>query len=201
MIPTKLLILVATYAALFCFTPILGAKVVSLGWGIQMLGGTIAGTLAAGFLDTIHQVYGTDTAKKSLIAAVTARVMVWAAVLIVVLLPAASVHPGFYAVLKISFRVFIAGEIAQFVSNYFFDIPIFKWVRAKLNGRGGFAGAYNLSNLVSVGFSNVIFTTVAMYGVKPVLPIIAGGLMVKMGGSFLLTPLFALLVKWATPKE
>lgn len=188
--------IIALNIALFVMVPVLGNKILDL-WGVTVMGGTIAMTFSNGLVDVINNAHGLQVARRVVLAGAIVRALVWLIVLVIVLLPAQSQTPGFDKVASGAFRLLLAGEVSHIVGQYFIDAPIFDWVRRKM--KAGFWLRYNVSNFISYTLGNTVFVLLALAGTgKPIMSVILGTAVWRFLASAAITPIFALLSRFAT---
>lgn len=140
--------------------PILSNKILTLG-GFTLPGGMlIAVVLMYGLIDLMNYRYGQQEARKMLIQALVVRLFLYLAVVPIILtLPGTAKVIGFASILAQSFKLMIAGEISVFVSQYFFDVPIFNYFK-----RFPFVTRVMASDLVSQALQTVGFVLIGFMG-------------------------------------
>jgi hypothetical protein len=139
-----------------------------------------------------RQVIGTAFCA-NLLLAVYAQLTVW--------WPAPAFFDGQAAVVRVlgaTPRIVAASLIAYLVASLA-DAELFAWWRARI---GGYRWMRVLvSNTLSTGVDSVIFVTLAFAGVLPVLPLIVGQYVVKMGVTVVSLPLiYVIRATPATPR-
>lgn len=159
---------VAAYVAAFLVAPYLSQWVVGPEWLAVSLGMPVA-VVGYGLRDVLHEAFGQERADRATTVAFLVRAIVWSVLFML----------GFA---QDSFRLLIAGEIQLIVSQLWVDSAVYERLRGL-----SFARRYNLSNLVGITMSLVIFVIVGFWGVRPVAGLIAGGLMMRIALSAALT--------------
>ena len=188
----RLTLFSAGYVSLFVLSPVLSNRIVDL-FGFKVIVGSIAVTFAYGILDVINNGWGKDAARQVIVASVFVRMFIIGFVLLTFLLPTSSEEMGYRKIMGLSFRIYAAGEIGTFVSQYFIDVPIFH--RLKECG-GAFWIRYNLSTILSQGVSIFLMVGIAFVGTdKPVVQIMFGQFVFRMFTAIILTPVFSLMAR------
>jgi uncharacterized integral membrane protein (TIGR00697 family) len=91
-------------------------------------------------------------------------------------------------------RVFMAAMVSYTISQAA-DLTVFSWVRRR-TGTKYLWLRNNLSTICGGGMDAIVFTTLAFYGVFPILPIIVAAFTVRILASLLDTPLVYVCVWW-----
>lgn len=140
--------------------PILSNKILALGSFTLPGGMLIAVVLMYGLIDLMNYRYGQQEARKMLVQALVVRLFLYLAIVPVILaLPGTAKAVGFTSILAQSFKLMIAGEISVFVSQYFFDVPIFNYFK-----RFPFVARVMASDLVSQALQTVGFVLIGFMG-------------------------------------
>lgn len=170
-------LLACTQTLLFLAAPYLSQWVVGSGWLAISLGMPLA-VVGYGLRDVIHEAYGKSRASQAVLLAFATRAIVWSTLFMA----------GFG---QESFRLLLAGELQLVVSQLWVDSAIYE----RLRGRS-FARRYNLSNLVGVTLSLIIFVLAGFWGTgKPVAGLIVGGLALRLALAAAMTMPMARLAR------
>lgn len=192
----KYTVLASLYSSIFILAPILSNRIVEI-FGFRVVLGAVAMTLALGLLDVINNDYGIKKAKTVILASLINRAVLYGLVGLLLLLPVVRETPGYMDIVKQSFRILVAGEIAIFLSQYFIDVHIFDFFK-RLFKEKWFVIRYNVSNIVSQTLSTSLFMTLAFYGAThlhvPLPSLIIGGVTLRLMMSIILTPMMRLLI-------
>ena len=192
-------ILKTLYVSLSILAPILSNRIIGL-FGLPILMASFSQQFNFGVLDLINYNYGAKQARIAVIATTVTRIIVWGVIGLLMLLPTFSETKGFNIFIGEAFRFTIAGLITTLVSQYFVDIPIFDWVKRKLNS--GFALRYNISNFFSSMLTVILFHLIAFVGTdKPILNMILMSYGIQTIILISLTPLWSGINKLIQIKE
>ena len=174
-----MLLLVALHAALFIVAPLLSTHVWTLG-PVAIMAGMPLAIVAYGLRDVVQERSGRERAREMVLVAIAVRLLVWP------ILFAAGFHE--------EARIAVAGEAQLLVGQWFVATRVFSWARA----RSGFGLAYNVTAVVSEAVSLAVFVVIANAGTaRPILSVIAGGLLLRWVLSLALTPAFWGLARWS----
>lgn len=190
-----LILLISAFTGSLVISQVLASKIVLLG-GLVVPAGVLAYSITFVATDVISEIWGKDVAKRvvwgGFISVLISLLLIKGALL----LPAASFWPheqAFNTILSSTPRIILASFIAYLVSQAH-DVWAFHFWKDRFQGRHLWL-RNNLSTIVSQVIDTVLFIGIAFYGSMPILPIIAGQLIIKWGIALLDTPLVYLLVK------
>jgi len=150
-------------------------------------------TLTFTLIDLINESMGKQGARKVILAAFIANILLAAYAQFTVLLPPASFYSGqeaYASVLGNTPRIVFASLTAYLISSLI-DAEIFAFWRSRI--RGPKWARVLVSNAVSTWVDSVVFITFAFYGVMPVWPLIKGQYVVKMAITLVSIPLIYLV--------
>ena len=153
-------------------------------------------TLTFTLIDLINESTGKQGARKVILAAFIANILLAAYAQFAVALPPASFYKGqegFAGVLGSTPRIVFASLTAYLISSLN-DAEIFAFWRARIRGPRWLR--VFVSNMLSTGVDSVIFITIAFYGLMPVWPLIKGQYVVKMAITLASLPLIYLVRSW-----
>ncbi|KUJ96516.1 MAG: hypothetical protein XD41_0497 [Desulfonauticus sp. 38_4375] len=190
-----LILLISAFTGSLVISQVLASKIVLLG-GLVVPAGVLAYSITFVATDVISEIWGKDVAKRvvwgGFISVLISLLLIKGALL----LPAAPFWPheqAFNTILSSTPRIILASFIAYLVSQAH-DVWAFHFWKDRFQGRHLWL-RNNLSTIVSQVIDTVLFIGIAFYGSMPILPIIAGQLIIKWGIALLDTPLVYLLVK------
>jgi len=189
-IPRSLFVFALLYGGMTCIAGVLGAKQVTLPFGLAVEAGIFPFLLLVVLASTVSELYGAQAANRlvryGFIPLVTAIALIW----IVIQLPTdpsmyEPAKPAFPIILGQSWRLMAAGILAYGVSQ-FLNVYIF----SKLRGTSGrwLAVRGAVSSAISQIVDTLIFITVAFYGVRPIAELMMGQALAKVVLSFVLVP-------------
>ena len=163
-------IITTLYCVMFILAPVFGNRIVSL-FGQPILMSSISMPMTLGLIDILNQNYGLSQARLAVLTAAIIRVVIWAIIGLLMLLPTFSMTENFDKIIGDSFRFLLAGWGSTIVSQYFIDIPIFAYLKKTV--KFGFGFRYNLSNIASGLILTVLFHVIAFWGTdKPIFKMI-----------------------------
>jgi uncharacterized integral membrane protein (TIGR00697 family) len=175
---------------LYAVAPILSNRIVSI-FGFKLIVGAITIDLAYGLVDVLNNCLGKPTARRAIIIAMFSRFVLWSIIGLSFLLPTFKEPQGYTKILSQGFRIFLAGELSLFLSQYLVDINLFHYFK-KFNLK--FWARYNLSNIFGQFVSTTVFVSLAYLGTGiAVMPLIVGSYVFKYCFTVLLTPVFSLV--------
>jgi uncharacterized integral membrane protein (TIGR00697 family) len=194
------IILIGLYIACELIANVTASKPVQLG-GIIVPAAIFIYALTFTLIDLINESLGKQGARKVIVAAFIANLLLAAYSHLAVILP----HPPFYSgqeafagVLGSTPRIVMASLTAYLVSA-FIDAEIFAFWRVHL--RGPKWVRVLVSNAISTWVDSVVFITLAFYGIMPVWILIKGQYIVKMAITFVSLPLIYLVRGQIKAKE
>ena len=173
----------------------LGGKIVSV-FGFTPAATVIAYSLTFICTDCISELYGKRAANKAVLAGLFAQITAMVLYVSAIHMPSASFwnnQEAFESVLGGSIRITI-GSLVAYLASQFHDVWAFHFWRNRTHARHLWL-RNNLSTMTSQLIDTVIFITIAFLGVFPVLPVILGQYVVKLGIAILDTPVVYLVVR------
>lgn len=185
-------ILIGLYIACELIANVTASKPVQLG-GLVVPSAIFIYTLTFTLIDLINESMGKEGARRVILAAFIANLLLAGYVQFAVLLPPASFYSGqdaFASVLGSTPRIVFASLTAYLISSLI-DAEIFAFWRARLRGPKWLRVL--VSNTISTWVDSVVFITFAFYGVMPIWPLIKGQYVVKMAITFVSIPLIYLV--------
>ena len=185
-------ILIGLYIACELIANVTASKPVQLG-GMVVPAAIFIYTLTFTLIDLINESFGKDGARRVILAAFLANVLLAVYTQVCVLLPGASFYKGqeaFAGVLGSTPRIVFASLTAYLISA-FLDAEIFSFWKTRV--RGPKWVRVLVSNTISTGIDSVIFITLAFYGIMPVWILIKGQYVVKMAITVGSLPLIYLI--------
>jgi len=181
-------LLIALYIACEVIANVTAYKPVSIA-GITVPAAVFIYTLTFTLIDLINERLGKHGARQVVYAGFAANVLLAAYAQFAVALPPAPFFDdsaAFSRVLGSTPRIVIASLTAHIVSSLI-DTEVFAWWRKRI---GGYKWARVLaSNSVSTLVDSIVFITMAFAGILPVLPLVTGQYVVKMGITVISLPL------------
>jgi len=185
-------ILIGLYIACELIANVTASKPVQLG-GIVVPAAIFIYTLTFTLIDLINESFGKQGARKVILAALIANLLLAAYVQLAVILPPASFYLGqeaFSGVLGSTPRIVFASLTAYLISSLI-DAEIFSFWRARVQ-RLKWTRVL-VSNTISTWVDSVIFITLAFYGIMPIWMLIKGQYIVKMAITLGSLPLIYLV--------
>jgi uncharacterized integral membrane protein (TIGR00697 family) len=185
-------ILIGLYIACELIANVTASKPVQLG-GIVVPAAIFIYTLTFTLIDLINESLGKEGARKVILTAFLANLLLAAYVQLAVMLPPAAFYSGqeaFSGVLGSTPRIVFASLTAYLISSLI-DAEIFSFWRARVQGLKW--TRVLVSNAISTWVDSVIFITLAFYGTMPVWILIKGQYVIKMAITLLSLPLIYLV--------
>jgi uncharacterized integral membrane protein (TIGR00697 family) len=182
------------YSGSLVLAAILASKIVAVG-PLVVPAGVLAYSLTFLVTDVISEIWGKERAQTVVMGGFVTLVFVFLITSISILWPPASFWPhqqAYETILGSSARIMIASLTAYLFSQYH-DVWAFHFWRG-VTGERFLWLRNNASTIVSQLLDSVVFITVAFYGVMPLMPLILGQWVVKVGIAVLDTPLVYLVV-------
>jgi queuosine precursor transporter len=185
---------IGLYIAAELIANVTAVKPIVLGrLGIIVPAGVFVYALTFTLLDLINERLGKRGARQVIGTAFCANLLLAAYAQLTVWWPAPAFFDGQAAVVRVlgaTPRIVAASLIAYLVASLV-DAEVFAWWRARV---GGYRWARVLvSNALSTGLDSVVFVTLAFAGVLPVLPLVVGQYLVKMGVTVVSLPLIYMI--------
>jgi uncharacterized integral membrane protein (TIGR00697 family) len=174
------ILLIALYVACELIANTTASKIVALPGQIYVPAAVFIYALTFTLIDLVNERLGADGARRVVISAFAANLLLAGYVQFARILPPAPFYTGqeaFAAALGSTPRIVAASLIAYLISSLL-DVQVFAWWRERI-GRYRWARVL-VSNAVSTLVDSAVFVTIAFIGVQPVLPIIGGQYLVKM---------------------
>ena len=194
----KLTILASLYAALFVIAPVISNRIVDI-FGAKVLLGSLLLIVALGLLDVINNDFGLQKARDVIVAGLVTRLVVWALVSALFLLPVLSEPVGFRAMVASSLTLLLAGEVSIFVSQYFVDVRVFDYLKTRYRS---FIVRYNVSNLISYTLGLLVFLLLAFWDKDvDIVGLFFGQLGLRLVLQFALAPVFWILSPLSSSAE
>jgi len=185
-------ILIGLYIACELIANVTASKPVQLG-GIVVPAAIFIYTLTFTLIDLINESMGKEGARKVILTALLANLLLAAYAQLAVMLPPATFYSGqeaFSGVLGSTPRIVFASLTAYLISSLI-DAEIFSFWRARVQ-RLRWTRVL-VSNAISTWVDSVIFITLAFYGTMPVWTLIKGQYVIKMAITLLSLPLIYLV--------
>ena len=185
-------ILIGLYVACELIANVTASKPVQLG-GMVAPAAIFIYTLTFTLIDLINESMGKEGARKVILTAFLANLLLAAYVQLAVMLPPAAFYSGqeaFSGVLGSTPRIVFASLTAYLISSLI-DAEIFSFWRARVQ-RLKWTRVL-VSNAISTWVDSVIFITLAFYGTMPVWILIKGQYVIKMAITLLSLPLIYLV--------
>jgi hypothetical protein len=185
-------ILVGLYIACELIANVTASKPVQLG-GIVVPAAVFIYTFTFTLIDLINESLGKQGARKVILAAFIANLLLAAYVQLAVILPPASFYSGqeaFAGVLGNTPRIVFSSLTAYLISS-FIDAEVFAFWKAHMQGPKW--TRVLMSNAISTWVDSVVFITLAFYGLMPIWSLIKGQYVVKMAITIASLPLIYLV--------
>jgi hypothetical protein len=194
-IQRSLFVFTVLYGGMVCIAGVLGAKQVTLPFGLAVEAGIFPFLLLVVLSSAVAELHGRETANRlvrfGFIPLVTAIALIW----LVIQLPTdpsmyEPAKPAFPIILGQSWRLMGAGIVAYGVSQ-FLNVYIFSRLRGDTTeARGGLwlAGRAAIASAISQIVDTLIFITISFYGVREISDLLVGQAAAKVALSFVLVP-------------
>ncbi len=186
------ILLIGLYIACELIANVTASKPVQIG-GLVVPAAIFIYTLTFTLIDLINESMGKQGARRVILAAFIANLLLAAYAQFAVLLPPASFYSGqeaFASVLGSTPRIVFASLTAYLISSLI-DAEIFAFWRNRIHGPKWLRVL--VSNAISTWVDSVIFITLAFYAVMPVWPLIKGQYIIKMAITLASLPLIYLV--------
>jgi len=186
------IVLIGLYVACELIANVTASKPVQLG-GIVVPTAIFIYTITFTLIDLINETFGKQGARRVILTAFLANLLLAAYSHLAVILPAASFYTGqvaFAGVLGSTPRIVFASLAAYLISS-FIDAEIFAFWKARVHGSRWLRVL--VSNVVSTGIDSMVFISLAFYGVMPTGGLIQGQYIVKMAITLVSLPLIYLV--------
>jgi uncharacterized integral membrane protein (TIGR00697 family) len=185
-------VLIGLYVACELIANVTASKPIQMG-GIVVPAAIFIYTITFTLIDLINESFGKQGARRVILAAFLANLLLAAYAQLAVTLPAASFYTGqaaFAEVLGNTPRIVFASLTAYLISS-FIDAEIFAFWKARVHGPKWLRVL--VSNTISTGIDSMVFITLAFYGVMPIGGLIQGQYIVKMAITLVSLPLIYLV--------
>jgi queuosine precursor transporter len=185
-------VLIGFYIACELIANVTASKPVQLG-GIVVPAAIFIYTLTFTLIDLINESFGKQGARRVILTAFLANLLLAAYAQLAVILPPASFYTGqaaFAGVLGSTPRIVFASLIAYVISS-FIDAEIFALWKARIHGPKWLRVL--ASNTISTGIDSMVFITLAFYGLMPIWGLVKGQYIVKMAITLASLPLIYLV--------
>lgn len=185
-------ILIGLYIACELIANVTASKPVQLG-GIVVPAAIFIYTLTFTLIDLINESMGKQGARRVILAAFIANLLLAAYAQFTVVLPPASFYSGqeaYASVLGTTPRIVFASLTAYLVSSLI-DAEIFAFWKTRIQGPKWLRVL--ASNAVSTWVDSLVFITLAFYDLMPIWPLIKGQYLVKMAITLVSLPMIYLV--------
>lgn len=185
-------ILIGLYIACELIANVTASKPVQIG-GLVVPAAIFIYTLTFTLIDLINESMGKQGARRVILAAFIANLLLAAYAQFSVLLPPASFYSGqeaYASVLGSTPRIVFASLTAYLISSLI-DAEIFAFWKSRIRGPRWLRVL--VSNTISTGVDSVVFIGLAFYGFMPVWPLIEGQYIIKMAITLVSLPLIYLV--------
>jgi hypothetical protein len=182
------ILLIALYVACELIANVTASKPIAIG-SIGVPAGVFIFALSLTLLDLINERLGKRRARQVVYAAFAASFLLAIYCQFAIALPSAPLYEwqeAYAEVLGSTWRITIASLTAFLVASLI-DVEVFAWWRQRF-GRYKWARVL-VSNAISTLVDSIIFICIAFWGIYPLLPMIEGQYLVKMGITVLSIPL------------
>jgi queuosine precursor transporter len=190
-------LLVALYIACEIIANITANKPIQL-LGMTAPGGVFIYALTFTLIDLINEQFGKQGARRVVFAAFAANILFALYSSFILALPSPAYYTNqeaFASVLGSTPRIVAASLLAYMVSSLI-DVEVFDAWKRKV---GGYRWLRVLaSNTVSTGVDSALFVAVAFGGSLPLVPLILGQYVIKMGITVISVPLIYATLLWKT---
>ena len=189
-----LALLACIYAGSLVLAAVMASKIIRVG-PIVVPAGVLAYCLTFLITDVISEIWGKEQAQTVVMGGFITLVLVFALTTASIVWPPASFWPhqqAYQTILGSSARIMVASLTAYLFSQYH-DVWAFHFWKRVTSERFLWL-RNNASTIVSQLLDSVVFITIAFYGSMPVMPLIVGQWVFKVGIALLDTPLVYFLV-------
>jgi hypothetical protein len=181
-------LLIALYVACELIANVTAARPVSV-FGLSAPGGVFIYALTFTLIDLINTDLGRPGARRVVVAALLANILLALYTSLVLTLPAPGwfgSRDAFASVLGSTPRI-VAASLAAYLASSLLDIEIFALWKARF--RGPPWGRVLASNAVSTLLDSALFVVLAFGGTMPLLPLVLGQYAIKMAVTVVSLPL------------
>ena len=194
------IILLSIFVGSITIASVLANKIIDV-FGLFVPAGVLAYTMTFLMTDAISEIWGKETAKRTVFGGFIGLIAVLLFIQISLVWPKAPFwkqEAAYQTIMGSTSRIIIASFIAYLVSQ-FHDVWAFHFWKKITGGRHLWL-RNNFSTAVSQFIDSSLFITVAFYGVMPVWPLIWSQWLVKLAIAFLDTPIIYGIV-WLLRKK
>lgn len=186
--------LACIYSGSLVLAAVMASKIIAVG-RLVVPAGVLAYCLTFLITDVISEIWGKERAQTVVMGGFITLVLVFLLTGVSILWPPASFWPhqkAYETILGSSARIMVASLTAYLFSQYH-DVWAFHFWKRVTSDRFLWL-RNNASTIVSQLLDSVVFITIAFYGSMPLVPLILGQWVVKVGIAALDTPFVYLLV-------
>ncbi len=194
------IILLSIFVGSITIASVLANKIINV-FGLFVPAGVLAYSMTFLMTDTISEIWGKETANRTVFGGFIGLVAVWVLIQISLAWPKAPFwkqEAAYQIIMGSTSRIIIASFIAYLFSQ-FHDVWAFHFWKKITGGRHLWL-RNNLSTAVSQFIDSSLFITVAFYGSMPIWPLIWSQWLVKLAIAFLDTPIIYGIV-WLLRKK
>lgn len=188
------ILLASVFSGSLVIASVISSKIITV-VGVVLPAGILAYCITFVASDVISEIWGKQKAKQVVLGGFGALVVCLGLIHLALAWPGASVwdnHEAYGSVLGAAPRIIVASVIAYLISQNH-DVWAFHFWKKTFRGKHLWI-RNNLSTVSSQVIDSVIFITIAFYGIIPIIPLIAGQVLVKILIAFLDTPVVYFLV-------
>jgi uncharacterized integral membrane protein (TIGR00697 family) len=188
------ILLASVFSGSLVIASVISSKIITVG-GVVLPAGILAYCITFVASDVVSEIWGKQKAKQVVLGGFGALVVCLGLIQLALFWPGASFwdnHEAYGSVLGAAPRIIIASIIAYLISQNH-DVWAFHFWKKTFRGKHLWI-RNNLSTASSQIIDSVIFITIAFYGIIPVIPLIAGQVLIKILIAFLDTPVVYFLV-------
>jgi len=193
-------LLACIYSGSLVLAAVMASKIIAVG-RLVVPAGVLAYSFTFVITDVISEVWGKEEAQRVVLGGFITLVLVFVLTGISILWPPASFWPhqqAYETILGSSARIMLASLAAYLISQYHDLWAFHLWKR--LTADRFLWLRNNVSTMVSQLLDSAVFIVIAFYGEMPLLPLIMGQWVVKVGIALLDTPVVYLVVFLARRK-
>lgn len=188
------ILLVSVFSGSLVIASVISSKIITVG-GVVLPAGILAYCITFVASDVVSEIWGKQKAKQVVLGGFGALVVCLGLIHLALVWPGASFwgnHEAYGSVLGAAPRIIVASIIAYLISQNH-DVWAFHFWKKTFRGKHLWI-RNNLSTASSQIIDSVIFITIAFYGIIPIIPLIAGQVLIKILIAFLDTPVVYFLV-------
>ena len=189
-----LALLACVYSGSLVLAAVMASKIITVG-PLVVPAGVLAYCFTFLITDVISEIWGKQQAQTVVMGGFITLVLVFVLTALSIIWPPASFWPhqqAYKTILGSSARIMMASLAAYLFSQYH-DVWAFHFWKRVTNERFLWL-RNNASTIISQLLDSVVFITIAFYGSMPLIPLILGQWVVKVGIAVLDTPFVYLLV-------